>query len=328
MGVQKPRIALIAVVASLLVNVAGNYCLIFGNLGFPEMGIAGAAVATIVAWLVRTAILAGAALLPEFDRRYNTRRSLAWSTPKLAGLLRVGGPTSIQWLVDIGSWTAFLAFIMPTFGVNITAASNVGLQYMHLSFMPAVGLGLALCSQVGFAIGEGRHDRAVERTRVALRLTVGYMGTVGLLFLVAGYPLMTLLSDDPAVIQAGVYVLIWAAIFQVFDAMSITYMNALRGAGDTRWPAVVIGVNCWVVFIGGGYAVSRLVPQWSLNGPWMMCTVYIIILGMLLWWRWRAGVWRKIRLFDDTRRGFPVEMEIADAEAASDDRSVAPAPAD
>ena len=79
---------------------------------------------------------------------------------------------------------------MPPYGVNAVAASNVGLQYMHLSFMPAIGIGIALCSQVGFAIGEGKPDKAIMQTRVAMRLTGTFMGAVGVLFVVGGYPLM------------------------------------------------------------------------------------------------------------------------------------------
>ncbi len=300
MGIQKPRVALLAVVASLVVNASGNYVLIFGKLGFPELGIRGAAIATVIGWSVRVGILATAMLLPEFDRRYHTRRSQAWSSAKIAGMLRVGGPTAVQWLVDMGSWVVFLAVIMPAYGVHAAAASNVGLQYMHLSFMPAIGIGIALCSQVGFAIGKGDPDQAVARTRVAMRLTGVFMGTVGLLFILGGRPLMWLMNKDPNVIDAGVWVLVGAAIFQVFDAMCITHMSALRGAGDTRWPAVAIFLCSWVIFIGGGLAIGRLLPQLGLIGPWVMCTAYIIVLGLLLRWRWRAGKWRQIRLFKDT----------------------------
>ena len=304
MGVQKPRMGLIAVVLSLVVNAFGNYVLIFGKLGFPEMGIAGAAVATVIGWSVRALTLAGAMLLPAFNRRYHTRRTLIWSGKKLVDLARIGGPISVQWVLDIGSWVVFMAMIMPPYGTDAMAASNVGLQYMHLSFMPAIGIGIALCSQVGFAIGASDLDKALARARVGMRLTGLYMGSIGLLFVVGRDLLMRLLSDDPAVIDAGRWVLIGAATFQVFDAMSITYINALRGAGDTRWPAVVVALCCWVIFIGGGLAVAHLLPQAGLMGPWGMCATYIIVQGLLLRRRWSSGAWRRIRLFakpDDTR---------------------------
>jgi MATE family multidrug resistance protein len=310
LGIQRPRITLTAVLASLVVNATGNYLLIFGKFGFPELGIAGAAIATVIGWGVRAGVLTIAILRPEFDRRYNTRHGFAWQPEKMGGLLWVGGPTALQWLIDIGAWLVFLSIIMPSFSVHAAAASNVGLQYMHLSFMPAIGIGIALCSQVGFAIGEQRPEVAVAKARVAMRLTGIYMGAIGLLFVVAGRPLMSLLSKDPSVIDAGVWVLIGAAIFQVFDAMCITYTNALRGAGDTRWPAVAFFLCCWVIFIGGGKLVAEVFPHLGLRGPWAMCALYIIVLGLLLRWRWRHGPWREIRLFGESEQPTTTEQAV------------------
>ncbi len=151
------------------------------------------------------------------------------------------------------------------------------------------------------------------RARLGMWVNGAFMGLVGLVFLVARYPLMNLMSvdpatgtSDPAVVRIGADILIWAAVFQVFDAAAITYMNALRGAGDTKWPAMMVVLNCWFVFIGGGYLMSRLVPQWGVHGPWMMCTVYIILYGLALWWRFSRGAWRRIDLFGDRpAAGFP-----------------------
>ena len=310
-GIRRPWIVLLAAALSVGVNALGNWLLIFGptlhlpgvgwSITFPAWGIGGAAVATLIGWCVRAAVLLIVLRHPELDRRYNTRRSFAPCWQKLAGLVRVGGPMSLQWLLDIGSWVVFMWLIMPRFGTYAMAATNIGLQFMHVSFMPAIGIGIALCSQVAHAIGAGRPEEAVRRTRVAFGLTGGYMGLVGLLFLLLREPLVRLLNTDPAVIAAGQIVLVWAAIFQVFDAMGVTYMNALRGAGDTRWPAVLMGVSCWGVFIGGGCLIGYLRPEWGLHGPWAMCTLYIIIVGLGVLWRWRRGHWRSIRLFEEPR---------------------------
>jgi len=304
-GIQRPRVALVAALVALAINTFGNWVLIFGHLGFPRLGIAGAAVATVVGFVARTAVLVVAMLDRSIDARYGTRRSLAPQWDKIKGLLRVGGPTAVQWLLDLGSWVAFLGWIMPGFGLVAMAATNIGLQLLHLSFMPAIGVGIALCSQVGFAIGQGRMHEARLRTRVALRLTVGYMGAAGVLFLLARGPLIAVFNSDPAVVAAGGVVLLWSAIFQVFDAMGITYMNALRGAGDTRFAAVLMAVCCWGVFIGGGLATARLLPQWGISGPWGMCTLYIVLVGVVLWWRWRGAAWQRIRLFEQGAAGPP-----------------------
>ncbi len=306
-GVQKPNIALVAVIASLVVNAFGNWLLIFGNWGFPEMGVAGAAVATVIGWLVRAGVMFVAMLLPSFHERFETRTSWRYDGRKMRELMRIGIPTSVQWLVDIGAWLVFMMIIVPPLGATVLAASNVGLQYMHLSFMPAVGLGIALSSKVGFAIGEKRPEEAELYTSVAARLMIAYMAAVGVLFFAARHGLMWLFNADPAVIEAGAAVLIWAAIFQAFDAMCITYMNALRGAGDTFWPAVMTFVCCWVIFVGGGLAATAVYPQFGLNGPWAMTTLYITVLGLLLWRRWTGGRWRSIDLSDRPEECLPAE---------------------
>jgi MATE family multidrug resistance protein len=304
-GVQRPRVTLIAVLVSVVTNIIGNYLLIWGKFGCPQLGIYGAGLATVIGWWARVAVLLVAFCSSSVDARYHTRR--AWR-PRLAewrDILRIGGPTSLSWMIDLGSWVVFLNLIMPMFGTVALAATNVGLQYTHLAFMPAIGIGMALCSQVGFAIGAGRPEEAARRTQTALRLTMGYMGLIGLvLFLLRG-PLMGLLSADPAVIDGGRWVLTWAALYQVFDAMTITYISALRGAGDTRVPAILNGICCWGLFVGGGWLIARWRPGWDLNGPWLMAVLYLTIVGLLVFWRYHTGAWRRIRVFgaDAARAG-------------------------
>ena len=102
-GIQRPWIAFVASVISLATNIAGNWLLIFGNLGFPCLGIAGAAYSTVFAWGIRALVLILAMILPAFNERYGTRHSLAFSWQKTRDLVRVGGPTAVTWLLDIGS---------------------------------------------------------------------------------------------------------------------------------------------------------------------------------------------------------------------------------
>jgi Na+-driven multidrug efflux pump len=79
--------------------------------------------------------------------------------------------------------------------------------------------------------------------------------------------------------------------------VGIGYHGALKGAGDTFWPAVVFIVSHWLIVVAGGYAMARLMPQWGVLGPWSAAAALIIFLGFALWWRWRGGAWRRIDLF-------------------------------
>jgi MATE family multidrug resistance protein len=316
-GIQRPTVALTSVLVAVVINVVANYALIFGKLGFPAFGIAGAAYATIIAWCVRFALLASVFAAPEFRRRFDSMRHWRPSAARLVGIIKVGGPTGLQWGLDVGSWLVFLTVLIEGFGTATLAASNTALQFMHVSFMAALGMGCAVTTLVGHAIGERKPDLAALRAQAGLISCAVYMGTIGLVFLAFNSQLIALISSDPEVIAVGSGVLIWAAAFQLFDAMGITYVHALKGAGDTRWPALLVILCNWGVFIGGGYLVSRLAPQLRHHGPWMMCTVYIILIGLALRWRFRRGAWRKIDLF----RGEPPPRpaELADVPSAISD---------
>lgn len=315
-GIQRPRVTLMEVVISLITITVANYVLIWGHFGFPAMGIAGSAWATVIAWWVRVIVLFAVFLSPYYNGRYHTRRALALSWHKCMDILRVGGPTGVTWLIDITSWVVFLNIIVPAFGTEPLAATNIALQYTHLAFMPAIGVGMALCSQVGFAVGAGRPDEAAARTRTALRLTMAYMGFIGLVLFTLRHPLMRWFTEDPAVAAVGASIMVWVALYQVFDAMGITFISSLRGAGDTRTPAVLNVLCCWGIFVGGGYTLAHLRPQWGIHGPWAMAVCYLAVLGLGLLWRYRVGGWRKIRLFDRERAAAAAAKE-ADAAVAA-----------
>lgn len=303
-GIKRPRVVLAGVLVSLGVITVVNYVLIFGHFGFPAMGIAGSGIATLLAWLARIAVLLNGLRDSEIDRRYAIWRGLRLDLAKLLGLVRVGGPIAMQWLVDIGAWFVFLEFMMPPFGTLASAGATLAIQFMHLSFMPAMGIGLALTTQVGNAVGAGRPEEAAFRVRIARRLVLGYMTVMGAIFVMGGAPLASLFAsaEDPvenqAVIAMAAKMLIWVALFQMSDALCIVYSFAARGVGDTRVPAMLFAVCCWGIFVSGGFTMTHVAPGWGVHGPWMMCTLYIVVLGGLLYWRFHSEAWRSIRLFD------------------------------
>ena len=154
-GIQKPSVALKAIIAALGCVIVGNYLLIFGKFGFPRLGIAGAAVATVVGWAVRLTILASVYLSQTFRERFHTHTAWKLDLHKLRAIIGIGGPTAVQWVLDIGAWFLFMSQILQGLGTETLAASNTAIQYMHVAFMPAIGVGIALCSLVGQSIGRG-----------------------------------------------------------------------------------------------------------------------------------------------------------------------------
>jgi len=313
-GIQRPRVTLIAIILAVAANAFWNYALIFGKFGFPVMGIRGAAIATVAAWGVRAVVLMCAFLWGPIAREFSTRSAWRLDRERMKKLLGVGGPTGIQWLLDIGSWFVFTAWLIGGLGESTLAASNIAINYTYFSFMPAIGVGIAVSTLVGHSIGEGNHAAARRFARVGMVIAGIYMGALGIILLAGGRQLIGLFSTDAEVVRIGTLMLVWVAVFQVFDAMQIIYTSALRGAGDTRWPAAAVALHCWVIFIGGGWLMLRFVPSWGYHGPWMTGTLYIAVLGCVLWWRWARGPWERIDLLGakrlDAAADAPISTEL------------------
>ncbi|MCL4221349.1 MAG: MATE family efflux transporter [Phycisphaerales bacterium] len=326
-GLHRPGVVLVATVLGNLTNIGANYALIFGHLGFPEMGVAGAAWGTVIGTSVELLIPLAVFLSPGFHERFGTRRAWRVSVVCVRDLFRVGWPAGLTFLSELVCWQYLMSNLIGRAGERAAALSGasaamveragtvantagfIGLQYMHLSFMPAVGISIATQAVVGKAIGAGRPDLAVRRTWLALSLTVGYMGACALMFVLFRTWLVSVFvnrgtGDHAAevageVIRVGGMVMLCGAVFQVFDAMAITMSAALRGAGDTVWPGLVTVVVSWGCIMGLGHVVIEVFPQWGSLGPWSAAAAYIILLSFLYLWRFLGGKWKSIKLTHD-----------------------------
>lgn len=297
-GVQRPWITTWSVIEANVVNIAVSYVLIFGRFGFESMGIAGAAWGTLAAVIYRTVRLGATLLTPANSAIYSSWSTWRPSWQRMKNLVRVGLPCSLHWFSEVTAWAVFVnVLIGRRFSTEHLIATNVVWQYMRIAFMPANGVGQALTSLVGKSIGEGLHERAIRQARIAATITYAYMGTLSVIYWLYGAQLISWFDDTPAVIEIGVPIMICAAIFQLFDAMGITYNGALRGAGDTFVPSMFFVISSWVVIIGGGWTIATIYPELGSLGPWMAASGLIVIAGVFLWWRWHRRGWMKIDIF-------------------------------
>ena len=213
-------------------------------------------------------------------------------------------------------------WVMGQFGTRAMAANTFMLRYMCVSFMPAFGISAAVTALVGRYIGRGQHNLAVIRANLGFKVAAIYMLSCGVFFVVGRHLLMHLFTDDPEVLRIGSMLLVFAAIYQFFDAIYITYNGALRGAGDTLVPAIATAVLCWSITVFGGYLVARIRPQWGPAGPWTVATIYGVILGIFIYVRFRRGGWRSIHLERPTKADTVPGFEKSSIQTPAPDTAV------
>jgi len=317
-GVHRPWTTMWSAIEANVVNIALSVVLVFGYFGFEPMGIAGAAWGTFAAVCYRTVRLLIALMGPSMATRFASRRMWRPSAARLWNITRVGMPCGLQWLCDVVVWAIFVnVLIGARFGTAHLIATNIAWQFMRLAFFPVIGVGQALTALVGKSIGGGNPQRAMRETRIAVWITLAYMGSLSLVYWFRGAALIRLFSDDATVIQVGTTIMACAAVFQLFDALAITYQSALRGAGDTLVPSVFFLICNWLIIVGGGWWMTTRFPQLESFGAWLAASGLIVIAGMFLWWRWRSGAWIRIALMDD-RNADSSAVECAAGFAAID----------
>jgi len=295
-GLHRTKYLLLSAVTGSILNIIFNYFLIFGIWIVPELGVAGSALGTVLATISQCVIIFALFWKKEFRQKYQTAKpNFDWV--KIKRLLRVGAPGGLQGVWDLVTWGIILTWMIGLFGTAPLAANTIVVRYLHLSFMPAIAIGFIVTAIVGKSIGQGEKERANKQVFLALKVMMGYMIIMGLVYLTCRDPFLRVFSKNPEIIAAGRVMFLFAAIFQVFDAMFITFSHALRGAGDTKFPAFALMGFSTVILCGGGYAMVKFYPEFGALGPWSMTTFYVACLGITLWARWGWRPWKKINIF-------------------------------
>jgi MATE family multidrug resistance protein len=257
-------------------------------------------------------VLFGLGVFLSSDLRARYRTHLTWR-PDLASLLRqyrLGLPMGAMYAADLFRMALFQLMQVRLSAVD-GAATQIIMMLTSTVYMPGIGIALAGTTLVGQAIGAGDRDWARRLGNAVILLTMGFMGTLGVLLALAGpWLLPTFLSpDDPgsaAVVQLGIVLLWIAAGYQIFDGLNLGSGFSLRGAGDVRVPAVLFLALSWGVFVPLAHMLSfeqdqgwvDWLPQFGFGalGGWSALLVYVVLLGSVLYLRWRASAWQRIRI--------------------------------
>jgi multidrug resistance protein, MATE family len=295
LAIDRPKFVLFSAIVGVGINAPAAWMLVLGRGGFQSHGVAGAAWAQNIGVTCECATLA---IFVFFTPGKFGVSNFAPHAKSMLTLLRIGVPSGLQWFSDVLAWSVFCNGVMGLLGTAAMAANTFMLRYLVVCFMPAVGLQSAATALVGRYIGRQRQDIVANRAHLAFGISLIYVIICGSVLVVARKPLIGLFSSNPDVIRMGAVYLIFAAAYEVFDVMYIVYTGALRGAGDTLVPTIVMASLCWTISIGGGYLVVLKVPQLGYTGPWIMGCIYGAVLGVYMLRRFLAGGWKSIQLHE------------------------------
>ncbi len=280
-----------------LINIGLDYVMIFGKLGFPEMGIAGAAWGTIISQGTITAMFGALIFARKTRREYKISKLAGFYKPVFSRLLRFGLPNGFGFLMDILSFTLF-TFMVGNIDTISLQASNVVMSMQPVVFVVLLGLGIGIQILVSKYQGIKRPDLSVRVVKNACKIGYAYAFGIGLLFFF-GAPFFVNLfippsSADAAAIAAKTYPLIkLVSFFVIFDATYLIFGEAIRGAGDTKFYMYVMLCCAWGMLIPGTwYIVYKL--RLSVFWVWSWLTFYAALTALLMWWRFLRGKWKSI----------------------------------
>lgn len=296
-GMTRP--VMISNFIGMVVNIPLDYALINGVWGFPELGITGAALATVVSWAVIVVILALVIFSQENERRFAVFSSRAFDGEIFGRLLRFGIPGAMQFSIDIFAFTFFILMV-GRIGTSQLAATNIVLAINSLAFMPALGFSYGISSLVGQALGRGKPDKARQTTWSAVHLLCAFTLILDLLFILAPQAIITLFipdngqqADYAQIMPLAVNLLRVVAAYILLDALYMTFSAVLKGAGDTRF-------IMWCTSLASLFAmllplyVGIEILEWDVYFAWYCVLFYIALLFSLSAFRYRQGKWQRM----------------------------------
>lgn len=291
-GLGRTSILIVCGLAQLVINCGLNWLLIFGHLGAPRLGAAGAAWGTVLAQtavgLFLWATLQGSA---AHRREFELDRTWKPDLEVFSRLVRLSLPIAVQYFMEMGGVTVFFALIA-RLGDAEMAATNAVIQAWSVAFLAAVSLAVGSTTLVGQCIGAGRPDDARLAVQRVLWVGCALSAVLGSVYVVVPEALMALFVQGADLERLLPYARPLFAIVVIclfFDLVFHVLSGGLRGAGDTRYPMLVNIGSAWLLFVPMTLVVT---PVYGLIGAWSCLILHVVAMAALIYLRFRGDAWQ------------------------------------
>ena len=296
-GLGNTRLPMVISVATMVMDLFGNWVLIGGHLGAPAMGVAGAALSSTISTCIGFVGLL-AVFLFQGRKIGVVVPQLYWN--EFWRMLKFGVPSGLNWFFEFFAFNFFINVVVAGLGTTALAAMMSVLQIGSVSFMPAFALASAGAILVGQAIGANAKDEVPRVVKLTFISGAVWETVVGVLYLTIPTLLLLPFAKDASATEfltIGKRLLMLSACWGLFDAAVNTIAEALRAAGDaafTLWARIAIA---WLVFAPGSYITVRHFNGGDV-GAMLWLILYLVVLAGVLWWRFQGGAWRDIQLVE------------------------------
>ena len=276
-------------IGSIVLNIFLNYLFIFGNFGFPELGVMGAAVGTVIVNILEFMVYVWLYL----SRKMPYVPMWHYSKSLIKRALKVGIPASFERSLTFGSFMLFTV-IIAHYGTAVLAGYQIGLRVEGLAFMPGIGFTIAAMALMGQGLGAKKPLQAREDVMLVLKYTVGFMFFLSFFMVFMPEKIVWLFTDDTQTIKEASLYLRIVGVSQIPLAFNFVLSGALRGAGDTKRTLKINLISLWFV---------RIIPAFLLS--WYFDNIMLVYLAMIsdtfvkavwLWVTFDKGEWMKIKV--------------------------------
>lgn len=293
-GIGHTRVFMFSAIFVNFVNIVFDVLLIYGELGFPRMELAGAGLAYSISMVAGWLFFVVVSLLKTYRRPYRYFSHVRLSLDVMRQIIKIALPVSVQNILIL---LGFLIFVTITgvIGTTEQAASQVAITALFMSFMPCFGLGIAAQTLVGQMLGEGKVRRALiygfETARIGTMFTI----VVGAIFVLIPDAVLIIITTDPSVTAVARPVLQIAGLAQVAYGAGLILANALQATGATVYVMIVEVITHWIIFLPLAYLFG-VVLNWGIQGAWIALPLYVVMFTVLNYWKFRSLTWVHIKI--------------------------------
>ncbi|MFK7976854.1 MAG: MATE family efflux transporter [Halioglobus sp.] len=293
-GIGRTRVVMVADVIGTGVNIPLSWVLIFGKFGFPAMGIQGAALGTVLATLITIAVFFTFYMRAEHRQQFSVDAAWQFERSIMRRYLRLGMPSGLETFMNVATFNLFL-LLFQSYGVIEGAAMAIVFNWDMLSFIPMVGLNIAVMSLIGRFVGAGDMARANEVIAAGFMLAFAYAGTLSVIFLIFRIELVAFFdtggADFPAILAIGSQMMVGLVTYMLADATILISGAVLRGAGDTRWIMLTSMSLHWVMLVI--QYLTIVVYRLDALISWWVFVATLLILAIIYLWRLLGNTWRR-----------------------------------